>query len=200
MANVRSVTRVGNFMVVAMDDNTEIQCVPTGYGTWLATAGAAVPTPPGAVFKWPFARSLTSTYPGHSGVDWAGSRVGNTADVKAIGPGTVSSVTSNPANTYNDPGGSYEPIWRGISVTVDHGFIDGVQTYSLYAHLSSRVVNEGDTITAGQKLGVIGNSGYSSGTHLHFEVNLPNRRPQNSNPSGYDVTMAWMDAHTVGTW
>ncbi|MBQ6614052.1 MAG: M23 family metallopeptidase, partial [Clostridia bacterium] len=39
-----------------------------------------------------------------------------------------------------------------------------------YCHLASRNVNEGQTVKRLDKLGVMGNTGYSFGAHLHFEV------------------------------
>ena len=45
---------------------------------------------------------------------------------------------------------------------------DGIET--LYAHMSYLAVKERDTVTQGQALGIIGSTGYSTGTHLHFEV------------------------------
>ncbi|MEE0970123.1 MAG: M23 family metallopeptidase [Clostridia bacterium] len=45
---------------------------------------------------------------------------------------------------------------------------DGLDYY--YCHLASRAVSEGDTVKAGDKLGIMGNTGYSFGAHLHFEV------------------------------
>lgn len=41
---------------------------------------------------------------------------------------------------------------------------------TLYAHFSSIAVEAGDTVSQGQPLGIVGNTGYSTGTHLHFEV------------------------------
>ncbi|MFH1896604.1 MAG: M23 family metallopeptidase [bacterium] len=54
----------------------------------------------------------------------------------------------------------------GNQVVVDHG--NGYQTN--YAHLSSVSVGAGDSVSKGQALGVMGNTGRSFGTHLHFEV------------------------------
>jgi len=56
----------------------------------------------------------------------------------------------------------------GNCVIVDHGL--GVQT--LYAHLSTMGVKEGDTVTKGQELGRTGATGLAGGDHLHFTVLL----------------------------
>ncbi len=60
-------------------------------------------------------------------------------------------------------GGGY-----GNFVVINHG--NGYQT--LYAHMlnNSIVVRPGDRVSQGQKLGVMGSTGRSTGTHLHFEI------------------------------
>ncbi len=54
----------------------------------------------------------------------------------------------------------------GCHVIVDHG--NGYQ--SLYAHLSSYDVSPGDSVGQGQRLGAMGSTGRSTGSHLHFEI------------------------------
>lgn len=56
----------------------------------------------------------------------------------------------------------------GISVKLSHG--SGLAT--IYGHMSSRVVNDGDFITQGQLIGYVGKTGHAYGYHLHFEANL----------------------------
>lgn len=48
--------------------------------------------------------------------------------------------------------------------------IDGQKVGIFYAHLSDIEVKPGDTVTAGTRIGLSGNTGKSSGPHLHFEV------------------------------
>lgn len=94
-------------------------------------------------------KSSTSPY-GHSGMDFNG----NSGDpIFAASEGLV--VYS----TYNEGGyGNLIGIQRP----------DGVLFW--YAHLTKRLVDTGAWITAGQKIGTMGNSGASDGSHLHFEV------------------------------
>ena len=59
--------------------------------------------------------------------------------------------------------------WKGTLgklVVVSHG--NGVQTY--YAHCSSLLVSSGQIVSAGQLIAKMGNTGRSTGPHLHFEI------------------------------
>jgi murein DD-endopeptidase MepM/ murein hydrolase activator NlpD len=62
----------------------------------------------------------------------------------------------------------------GNMIEIDHG--NGL--VSRYAHASKRLVKEGDVVLRGQKIGEVGNTGRSTGPHLHFEV-LNRGVPQN---------------------
>ena len=48
----------------------------------------------------------------------------------------------------------------------------GQDVYTLYAHASVLYVQEGDVVEQGQLLGGVGGTGYTSGSHLHFEVRV----------------------------
>ena len=86
----------------------------------------------------------------HKGVDIGG--VGYTSEIHAAKAGTV--IVSQYSSSY----GNY--------VVVSHG--SGNTT--LYAHMSSRKVAEGDDVDQGDVLGITGSTGISNGPHLHFEI------------------------------
>jgi murein DD-endopeptidase MepM/ murein hydrolase activator NlpD len=85
----------------------------------------------------------------HPGIDIA---VPTGSVVRAAGGGTV-------AQTGQDP--EY-----GWFILLQH--VDGYQ--SMYGHLSRRLVVQGDSVVAGQVIGLSGNTGRSSAPHLHFEI------------------------------
>ena len=58
--------------------------------------------------------------------------------------------------------------------------------YHWFCHLSKVTCNEGDKISRTTKIGVMGNTGNSTGKHLHFEIrNSSNKYADNSNPADY---------------
>ncbi len=90
---------------------------------------------------------------GHNGVDLSGVPLGS--PVVAAADGTVILAKDG---GWNGAYGSY--------VVVSHS--NGTQT--LYAHLNSVSVVRGQKVVQGQKLGGMGNTGRSTGPHLHFEI------------------------------
>lgn len=72
---------------------------------------------------------------------------------------------------------SWQPGY-GQLIELNHGF--GYKTR--YGHLSKRHVSPGDSVTRGQVIGEVGNTGVSSGSHLHYEVRF---RDKTVNPIHY---------------
>ncbi|MEK7494718.1 MAG: peptidoglycan DD-metalloendopeptidase family protein, partial [Patescibacteria group bacterium] len=87
----------------------------------------------------------------HNGIDYTGS-TGTTimaaADGKVVGTGNL---------------GKYA---YGRWIAIDHG--NGIIT--LYGHLSKQSVSRGAKVEKGDKIGEMGSTGYSTGTHVHFTV------------------------------
>ncbi|PLX21447.1 MAG: peptidase M23 [Salinivirgaceae bacterium] len=59
----------------------------------------------------------------------------------------------------------------GKVIKINHGF----GYMSIYAHLNKYIVSKGDTIQRGQLIGYVGNTGISTGPHLHYEIRKNNR-------------------------
>ena len=108
---------------------------------------------------------VTGEYKNHGGTD-IGASYGTA--IWAADSGTV--VRSS--DGWNGGWGNY--------VMIDHG--NGMQT--LYAHMSSRAVSVGQTVSRGQTIGYVGSTGMSTGAHLHFEMYVNGARidPQTRYP------------------
>lgn len=87
--------------------------------------------------------------------------------------GTPIYATGNGVVTFSGWGTGY-----GRYVEVDHG--NG--TVTRYAHTSANYVNVGDTVYANQQIAAVGNTGRSTGAHLHYEVR---QNGQAINPQTY---------------
>lgn len=59
----------------------------------------------------------------------------------------------------------------GETIIIDHG----AGIYSLYLHLNKIHVSEGEEVARGQKIGEVGNSGYSLSPHLHLSIKINNK-------------------------
>jgi len=60
----------------------------------------------------------------------------------------------------------------GSTVSIDHGY--GI--VPKFAHTSKILVHEGQRVSRGQRIALVGNSGLATGPHLHYEVHV-NGRP-----------------------
>ncbi len=104
-------------------------------------------------FVWPTSGTITQRFVWyHKGIDIANSGV---PDVLAADSGTV--VTAGWSN-----------VGYGNYVLIDHG--NGYRT--LYGHMQVIYVVAGQTVTRGARIGKMGSTGRSTGSHTHFEVVL----------------------------
>ncbi len=61
----------------------------------------------------------------------------------------------------------------GNVVVIEHDFsIGGKPVYSLYAHMSAILVEKGQQVKMGQVIGLVGDTGFVTGAHVHFEVRV----------------------------
>ncbi len=113
---------------------------------------------------WPSVQRLINQYYGwqHTGVDINGDY---TDAIYAAADGVVETAGWN--------SGGY-----GLMVMIDHQ--NGYKTR--YSHASKLFVKDGDVVKQGQVIGMVGTTGRSTGTHLHFEVYVNGKR---ANPLAY---------------
>lgn len=111
-------------------------------------------------------RNLWGKWEGHGGTDFAAAGIYG-ASIYASRGGTV---------IYTDPTG--QKTTYGKYIIIDHG--DGYTT--IYAHCSKILVSQGQTVSRGQVIGKVGDTGRVSGPHLHFEIRKDGER---QNPMNY---------------
>lgn len=126
----------------------------------------------GGEFAWPvpgctyisayYGDGPAQGYPGsfHGGVDIADN---NSPAIVAANGGTV---------VLSEYYGGY-----GNCIIIDHG--GGI--FTIYGHGSQRLVSAGDTVTRGQKIMIMGSTGWSTGPHLHFEMRRGSRYWEDAN-------------------
>ncbi|MFM7582407.1 MAG: peptidoglycan DD-metalloendopeptidase family protein [Caldilinea sp.] len=152
MASAEATLPIGKEIVVPGGTKPYVAPVAGGSST-----AYSVSRPPGALagsgnFSWPTAGYVSQGYwRGHPGIDVAG----------WLG----APVTAADAGYVILAGGGWNSGYGNYAI-VDHG--NGFTT--LYAHLSTIFVQPGATVSRGQQLGTMGNTGNSTGPHLHFEI------------------------------
>ncbi|GAB4494372.1 MAG: hypothetical protein OHK0045_25530 [Raineya sp.] len=96
--------------------------------------------------------------PNHNGVDYGGAKG---SPILAIERGKVIEAKTGCQEGELQCNGQ-----KGNYVLIDHE--NGYK--SVYLHLDTVLVKEGQRVKRGQKIGTMGNTGYSTGTHLHLSV------------------------------
>lgn len=110
--------------------------------------------------RWPVYGDITDWYGWRWHPVYGGNHFHDGIDI-GVYSGTPVSAVARGRVTYVGWMGGY-----GITVKIDHG--DGVET--MYCHLSEAVVSWGDTVNDGETIAYSGNTGTSTGPHLHFSV------------------------------
>ncbi len=148
--------------------------------------GASIPGYSGAAIRWPVPASSRvsggfgprnapcagcSTF--HKGADLT---PGLGTPITSIANGVVTAVSAS------DSGG------LGVHAIIEHE-IDGRIVSSLYGHMiaGSLQLHVGESVAVGQLVGKLGNTGQSTGAHLHFEILLDGTTPTDP--------LAWLVAH-----
>jgi murein DD-endopeptidase MepM/ murein hydrolase activator NlpD len=137
----------------------------------LAVDPSKLPSVSGSVLSWPLDTVKITQYFGTTPFSTANPQVynGNGHNGIDLGTPTGTKVKAAAAGVVEGAGDT-DKVCAGASygrwVLVKHA--SGIST--LYAHLSVISVSAGQTVAAGETIGFSGNTGYSTGPHLHFAV------------------------------
>jgi len=74
-------------------------------------------------------------------------------------------------NFVEKSGSTPDPYGLAVAIRHDFGF-EGRRITTIYAHMSRIDVKLGQYVTEGEQLGLVGNTGFTTGPHLHFEIRL----------------------------
>jgi murein DD-endopeptidase MepM/ murein hydrolase activator NlpD len=91
------------------------------------------------------------------------------APILAAGPGTV--VSADWGLFSEVPGNISDPYGMAVVLRHDFGY-KGQALYTIYAHMSEIITVVGQHVETGDVLGLVGDTGATTGPHLHFEVRL----------------------------
>lgn len=143
--------------IIIPNGEVQVQAAPK------VTASAPAPSSSSAsysgYYQKPVAGIRTQGIHGYNGVDLAAS-IGTPVGASASGEVIIAREGG-----WNGGYGSY------VVIRHDNG------TQTLYAHMSAVHVGIGQYVSAGETIGAVGNSGRSSGPHLHFEIRGGPRNP-----------------------
>jgi len=102
----------------------------------------------------------------HTGVDIP-AKAGTT--VHAAGPGTV--VWAGWGLFSGEPGNTGDAYGQAVAIRHDFGY-NGQTLYTIYAHMRQVDVAYGEWVDTGDALGEVGDTGFTTGPHLHFEIRI----------------------------
>lgn len=183
MANPQSISPHGGALHLHMDDGTIFQAFQVPGNRWIVKREPSTPVDPtdptdptdpqpNGKFLLPFAYSTVWDYnefhspsrPNHDGIDFGpGLGVNGGESIRAANGGIVE-FGGWGGDWFNSPG-------FGNVVAIDHGNVGGVNLMTIYAHMRTTPATlTGATVTKGQHLGYVGETGNAIGEHLHWET------------------------------
>jgi len=123
---------------------------------------------------FPYGWTNKGNSPIHHGVDFL-NPVGTS--VIAAADGTVYYAGSDAANIF----GPYANFYGNV-IVIQHDFAapEGGPVFTLYGHLSKVLVQGGQRVKRGEKIGAVGKTGIALWYHLHFEVRVGNPQDYNA--------------------
>jgi Membrane proteins related to metalloendopeptidases len=137
------------------EEQVSSKVIKAAVSTIILKGTKVIPSEGTGTFAWPVSGARITSYMGsrwgslHKGIDMVGGKT-----IMAADNGTIEFAGEK--NGY------------GNAIIIDHN--NGFKT--LYGHLKSISVKKGQVVSKGDKIGIMGNTGHSTGTHLHFEVYL----------------------------
>lgn len=135
----------------------------SGSGSYAVPAGVPLVSPGSGIVRrpLPYFNNFGAPYAGHRGTDYM---VERGTPVYSVADGVVTASA--------DSSGAL-----GVTITVMHN-INGRTVQSVYAHMlpGSRTVGVGATVSAGQMIGQVSDTGLAFGTHLHLMVHVDGTR------------------------
>lgn len=126
-----------------------------------SSSHTAAPAPSSSAASGIFMKPAAGYYSSGFGGRWGTNH--NGIDIAASGSVSIMAAADGVVSR------SYFSSSYGNAIFITH-YINGKQYTTVYAHLSSRMVSNGQTVKKGQQIGLMGNTGQSYGQHLHFEI------------------------------
>ena len=139
-----------------------------------APRGSLLYTPnPNGTIQWPFTRyvPIASGFGPRAAPCGGCSSFHDGIDMLAGGGVPIGAIAAGVVTIVGQDTGGYAAY--GTRVVIEH-VINGQKVESLYAHMiaGSPTVTVGQSVTVGQTLGLVGNTGASTGAHLHLGISL----------------------------
>ena len=132
-------------------------------------------------FGW---RNIENKHYLHNGIDIA---IATGTPVYAVADGVVKTITTGCTDGNKRCGGG-----NGNYVLISHAY----NLFTEYKHLNSVSVSKNASVHAGQLLGYSGNTGYSFGPHLHYDIYLS----KNGTPAYIDVLCPCAGSHKTSNY